>query len=90
MRTKIRESLELYAKKRIPTGSFLRSVLENNLMESFGRADEQNIEDMHEIVTYVYNVLPAECHGSPEKVMAWLNTQNAKQQNGGHNEHTNT
>lgn len=64
--------LKAYAEERVPTGDFLRAVLENNLMESFGRADSNNTRDMEEIVIYVYNEMPAVCHGSPEKVRLWL------------------
>ena len=68
------DSLKRYADMGIPTGGFLRAVLENNLMEAFGRADRQNSEDMAEIVGYVYNEMPIGCHGSPEKVRAWLDS----------------
>lgn len=27
---------------------------------------------MRAIVSYVYNSIPSDCHGSPEKVRAWL------------------
>jgi len=68
----VKESLDLYAKDGIPTGDFLRAVLENNLMESFGRADRTNRHCMFAILSYVYNHIPLACHGSPEKVDAWI------------------
>ena len=64
--------LKRYVEERVPTGDFLLAVLENNLMEAFGRADEENRADMFEICEYVYNEMPMLCHGSPEKVKAWL------------------
>ena len=66
------DSIERYVKEGIPTGDFLRAVLENNLMESFGRADLRNRATLFEICAYIYNEIPASCHGSPEKVKAWL------------------
>ena len=66
------ESLDLYVNNHIPTGDFLRAVLENNLMEAFGRADEYKRECLFNICHYIYNKLPMSCHGSPEKVRAWL------------------
>ena len=72
MREATQQELERYYKHKIPTGSFLRAVLENNLMEAFARADEINIVGMFEIVKYVYSHLPVCCYGSPEKVKAWL------------------
>lgn len=65
-------SLQRYVEHGIPTGGFLRAVLENNLTEAFGRADIENREAMFEIVHHVYNNLPYGCHGSAEIVDAWL------------------
>ncbi|MBI4099599.1 hypothetical protein HY440_01185 [Candidatus Microgenomates bacterium] len=72
MKPETLEGLKRYAEQGIPTGGFLRAVLENNLMEAFGQADIENTADMAEIVGYVYNEMPMSCHGSPEKVKAWL------------------
>lgn len=66
------DALDRYVKEGIPTGDFLYAVLSNNLMESFGRADDQNRASLFEICSFVYNELPAGCHGSPEKVREWL------------------
>ena len=73
MKDDIRESLELYAKNHVPTGDFLRNVLENDLMGALGRADTRNQADIFEICQFVYNDLePGICWGSPEKVKEWL------------------
>ena len=66
------ESLDRYVTEGIPTGGFLEAVLCNDLMESFGHADMYNRSTLFEICDYIYNELPALCHGSPEKVRAWL------------------
>jgi hypothetical protein len=66
------ESLDRYVNHGIEPGSFLRAVLENDLMEAFGRADIENRATLFEICEYVYNELPFSCHGSPAKVKAWL------------------
>lgn len=63
MRQDIIDSLQRYVKNGIPTGSFLEAVIEGDLMEAFARADEQNIQDMFEIVNYVYNHVPVVCRG---------------------------
>ena len=68
----ILESITDYADNRVPPGDFLRAVLENDLRESFQRADEDNIESMFDIVQFIYNEIPARCWGSPEKVRDWL------------------
>lgn len=66
------DGLVRYAFEGVPVGDFLEAVLENNLMEAYGRADETNTYAMLQIVTFVYNYMPAPCHGSPEKVAAWI------------------
>ena len=75
MRPDIRVSLDRYVKDKIETGGFLRAVLENNLTEAFGKADQDNIRDMFEIISYCYNKIPASCWGSPKKVQKWLHPE---------------
>lgn len=72
MRQDMKEALDRYAQDGIETGGFLRAVLENNLYKAFSRADYQNRTDLFNIVCYVYNELPMNCWGSPEKVDKWL------------------
>ncbi len=72
MKADIKESLDLYATIGQPTGGFLEAVLSNDLMGAMGRADEENRADLFEICGYVYNDIPAPCHGSPSKVREWL------------------
>jgi hypothetical protein len=72
IRPNIRRALDGWADGSHPyVGDFLRAVLENNLTEAFGRADEYNLRTLHAIVAYVYNELPSPSHGSPEKVRTW-------------------
>lgn len=66
------ERLQAYVKDRVPTGDFLRAVLENNLKEAVGRADVQSQRALCAIVSYCYNHIPSACWGSPEKVEEWL------------------
>ena len=72
METRIKNGLDRYANDRVPTGDFLRAVLENNLMEAIARADTENLRDLFEICSYVYNHIPSACHGSQAKVRNWL------------------
>ena len=72
MKPETKESLDRYAKNRIPTGGFLRAVLANDLFEAIGRADLQNRYDIFEICSYVYNKIPSTCWGSYDTVEAWL------------------
>jgi hypothetical protein len=72
MKRSTHEGLERYVRYRIPTGSFLRAVLSNDLMGAMGKADEENREDIFEICQYIHNHLPIACHGSPKAVKEWL------------------
>jgi len=65
-------SLRKYIEHGCPVGDFLTAVLENNLSEACGRADDENIENLPAFVAYLYNEAPAACHGSREKVRAWI------------------
>lgn len=61
-----------YIEEGVSTGGFLRAVLENNLSEAVGRADEENLANLPAFVGYLYNEAPKDCWGSPEKVDKWL------------------
>lgn len=71
-----KETLERYVQNKIPTGGFLKAVLENDLVQAFGRADDINKYRIGEIIEYIYNELPSLCWGSPEKVQNWLKNNN--------------
>ena len=64
--------LQRYVEHHIEPGGFLRAVLENDLKEAFGRADEEARLGMFHIVCWLYNIAPSDCWGSPAKVKAWL------------------
>ena len=73
MRDAIKRSIDAYARDGVPTGGFLRAVLEHlDVFEVFARADEENQRDMREILCYVHNEIPGNCHGSPEVVEDWI------------------
>lgn len=66
------EGLVAYIIHGQPTGSFLEAVLSNDLMESFGRADEKSRAGMFGIAMFIYNHAPNGSYGNPAKVTAWL------------------
>jgi hypothetical protein len=71
------ESLKRYADHGVPTGDFLRAVLENDLKEAVGRADHINGPALAHIVSYCYNEIPSTSWGSPAKVEAWIEKHRA-------------
>lgn len=69
-----RASIDRYVADHVEPGGFVRAVLENNLKESFGRADSENREALFDIVCYCYNEVPLNCWGSPDRVQKWLDS----------------
>jgi len=52
-------------------GGFLQAVLENDLKEACGRADDENMRNLPAYVAWLYNEAPALCWGSKANVWAW-------------------
>ena len=66
------ESLKRYISHGIPEGGFLQAVIENNLMESFGQADETSRENLFAICSWVYGNAPMGCRGSQVRYREWI------------------
>jgi len=71
-----KRGLDRYVKYRIPTGGFLRAVLENDFMRAIGKADIDNLCTITDIRDYILSELPIECYGTPEAVSKWLQGRN--------------
>jgi len=68
----MRGGLERYVEHHIKPGSFLMAVLENDFGCALEYADPVNREYLVEWAETLYNELPGDCWGSPEKVQSWL------------------
>lgn len=68
----IKQTIDLYVQKGVPTGSCTEAILSNDLFDAFGRADQDTRAAMFEIVSYIYNNCPSGCHGGREIYSAWL------------------
>lgn len=68
----LRSGMERYIENRIEPGSFLKSVLQNDLMKAVGRADSEQMAHLAQTCLWVYNMAPGDCWGSPARVQAWL------------------
>lgn len=66
------DGLLRYVLYGVPPGDFLRAVLENKLIQSLGRADEENRATIFAIANLVYNAIPTKCRGSEDIVRDWL------------------
>ncbi len=64
--------IDSYVNYGTPPGSFIQALLENDLVQSFARADNSNIRDMFNIVNYLYNNVPITCRGSKEVISDWI------------------
>jgi len=61
-----------YVFDRIEPGSFLRAILENNLVRSAERADHINREALWEWSCFLVEALPVSAWGSEKRVQQWL------------------
>lgn len=75
-------AIRRYIDHGIPPGSFLTAVIENNLSEAVGRADDENCANLPAFVAYFYNEASSACWGSPEKRRAWITKGGEKEQTG--------
>ncbi len=72
MAENIKQAIDLYVQKGIPTDSCTEAILSNDLFGAYWRADASTRDAMFEIVSYVQNKCPAGCHGGREIYSAWL------------------
>lgn len=71
-------ALGRYVLHGIAPGGFLLAVLENDLMEATERADQENLRNLPAYAAFLYNEVPGSCHGSREKVNAWMKARQEK------------
>ena len=74
----MQEGVKRYLEEGIMPGDFLQAVLENNLVKAFDRADTINRECMFGCAKFLYNEMPGNSWGSPEKVRAYILKVSAK------------
>lgn len=64
--------LTRYLVDRIPPGSFLMAVLQNDLMKALSCADSANINCLKAYGMFLYNHAPLGSYGTRENVDSWL------------------
>jgi len=64
--------IQRYINDRIRPGDFLCCIISNNLKNSIGYADEENMENIPAFVDYFYNNAPHNCWGSEKIMNKWL------------------
>ena len=65
-------AIRRYIDDRVHPGDFLSAVIENDLREAVGRADDDNIRILPAYVAYLYNEAPGPCWGSTANMYSWL------------------
>lgn len=69
---RMRDALARYIFDRIPTGNFLRAVLENDLRRAVGYADAENLALLPTYAQIVRALAAHGAAGSPAAVQKWL------------------
>ena len=64
-------ALRRYVEEGYMPGGFLTAVLCNDLFGAVARADDENIQSLKDITTFVYNRMPSDSWGSAEKMRAY-------------------
>ncbi len=67
----MRGGLIRYYENGISPGSFLTAVINNDLKEACGRADDTNIHCLFNYITWFYNEAPAGSWGHPNATKEW-------------------
>ena len=67
----MRDGMLRWIERGIKPGSFLTAVLQGDLFEALGQADDINRHKLFDYGAYLYNCAPSGCFGSPEKVNEW-------------------
>jgi hypothetical protein len=66
------ETIRLYVEGGCEPGSGTRAILENDLLGACQNLDKTSQAILFDIVKYLYNNVPMNCWGSPERVRDWI------------------
>ena len=69
---RMRGSIVRYTDNEIPPGDFLTAVINNDLKEAVGRADDQNMLLLPNYIRWFYNYAPSGCWGFPGAMEEWI------------------
>lgn len=73
-------SIQRYIEHGIPPGDFLCAIIDNDLKEAVGRADDENMGNIPAYVAYFYNEAPGPCWGSRERRHSWTEARFAERE----------
>lgn len=65
-------AVQRYMEHGISPGHFLCAVIDNNLSEAVGRADQENQTVLNKWVMFFYNAVPGRCWKSQANRSVWI------------------
>lgn len=68
----LRSGLRAYVEEKREPGDFLMAVLQNDLARAVGRADENSLRGLRDLLSFLWNYAPASCWRSPTNVEIWI------------------
>ena len=68
-----------YVEEGVCPGRFLTAIIQNDLSEACGQADDENMENLPAYAAYFYNETPSSCWGSKKKMDAWIKQMKGKE-----------
>ena len=72
---RMRGGIARYLTDGIPTGDFLKSVIENDLRMALWTADNENLAILPNYVRFFHNACPGLSWGSRDRRSAWIKQQ---------------
>lgn len=75
---RLRSGAKRYIEQGIKPGGFLTAVIQNNLKEAVGKADDEMIRVIPSIVGWFYNEAPYDCWGSKNDMRKWIQLKDAE------------
>jgi len=69
------KSIDLYLEHGLQPGSFLTSIISNDLFKSVAFADSECLENIPAYVYYFYNEAIGSCWGSKEKMELYMKSR---------------
>lgn len=80
IRTDMAQKIDGYIERGEEVGHFLQAVICNDLHGAFSHGDAENVANLHAFISYFYNYAPSPCWGSKDKLKAWLERFQVKEQ----------
>ena len=68
----MQDGARLYVEQGLRPGSFMRAVLENNLVAAASNGDSINQNALFQWATWLYSEAPGSCWGNPKAVQDWI------------------